>query len=287
MLDQHAWTPEFTGAVAVRDGIYRLLSHERLLEIEPFLAQYRRVRTADGYRQRDGQYYRSLPRVDARDPQAATWRVRRQSFHNLVRLLRRLGRQPLRILDLGAGSGWLSYRLTRLGHTCVAVDWLDDVEDGLGAFRHYPIRFTCVQADFDDLAMTPGQFDSTIFNASLHYSNDPVRTLRHARETLAPGGMLVVMDSPVFATDEAGRQMVDAQQVAFRAAYDRVLRWGAGYLVENSLTRVGRDAGLMVRWIPSRGGPSWAFKRWLAGVKQHRPPARFGLWIGVSQSASS
>lgn len=286
-MPDHAWTPAFTHEVARRDGVYRLLSPERLLEIEPFLAQYRRIRSADGYRRRNAPYYRSLPEVDARDPQASIWRVRRQSFRNLVRVLRRFGQPPLRILDLGAGSGWLSARLTALGHSCVAVDWLDDDEDGLGVVRNYPVAFTCVQADFEDLPIAPAQFDAAIFNASLHYSNDPATTLRRARELLAPGGILVVMDSPVFATDEAGRRMVDAQQMVFHATCERVVQWGVGYLIESRLTRVGRDAGLMVRWVPSRGGPSWAFRRWLAGVKQHRPPARFGLWIGISQSASS
>ena len=286
-MPDRPWTPAFTREVAERDGIYRLLPPRRLEEVEPFLTQYRRIRAADGYRQRSAAYFRSLPNVEAGDAQAGTWRVRQESLRNLGRVLGRFKARPLRILDLGAGNGWLSHRLTGLGHSCVAVDWLDDVEDGLGAFRNYPIRFTCVQADFDDLAMAPGQFDVAIFNASLHYSNDPARTLRRARETLAPGGMLVVMDSPVFATDDAGRRMLVAQQIAFHSTCESVVRQGVGYLTESSLTRAARDAGLRVAWIPSRGGPSWAFKRWLAGVKEHRPPARFGIWIGVSQSASS
>ncbi len=286
-MPERAWAPGFTREAALRDGIYRLVPLARLEEIEEFLGQYRRIRAEDGYRQRSAAYYLSLPSVDARDLQAATWHVRQESFRNLVRVLQRVGRRPLRVLDLGAGNGWLSYRLTTLGHCCVAVDWLDDDEDGLGASRHYPIRFTCVQADFDDLALAPGQFDVAIFNASLHYSNDPARTLRHARETLAPGGILVVMDSPVFASDDGGRRMLDAQQIAFHAMCDSVVRWGVGYLTESGLTQAARDVGLRIRWIPSRGRVSWAFKRWFAGFKQHRTPARFGLWIGVSQSASS
>ncbi len=271
----------------MRDGIYRVLTRQRLVQIEPFLAQYRRVRARDGYRQRSAAYYRSLPAVDPGDPQAATWRVRQESFRNLCRELGHVGRHPLRILDLGAGSGWLSHRLTELGHDCVAVDWLDDDEDGLGAFRSEPIRFTRVQGDFDNLPVAPGQFDVAIFNASLHYATDPDETLRHARETLVPFGILVVMDSPVFATDDAGRRMLDAQSLAFRATGEPVVGWGVGYLTDGRLTRAARDAGLRVRWIPSRGGPRWAFQRWIAGVKQHRVPARFGIWFGIAQPASS
>jgi SAM-dependent methyltransferase len=267
--------------VPLQDGIYRFLRPERLKEIEPFLAHYRRVREEDGYRQRDSAYYRSLPMVDARDSQVARWRVRQESFRNLARVLPGLGRRPLRVLDLGAGNGWLSHRLTVLGHHCVALDWLDDVEDGLGARRHYPVEFTCVQADFDQLPIAPGQFDLAIFNASLHYSPDFARTLRHARAMLVAGGALVVLDSPVFATDQGGRRMLAAQQIAAGARSGSIVRWGVGYLTTSDLARAGRDAGVQARWIPSRGGPGWAVKRWVAGLKERREPARFGIWFGV------
>ncbi len=263
--------------IPLRHGIYRLLKPGRLQEIEPFLAQYRRIRGDDGYRQRGAAYYRSLPKVDARDPQAATWRVRQESFRNLGRVLRRFRGRPLRILDLGAGSGWLSARLTEVGHSCVAVDWLDDVEDGLGAIAHYAIRSS----------IAPGQFDVAIFNASLHYSNDPAHTLRRARAMLAPGGILVVMDSPLFASDDAGRRMLDAQQIAFHATCERGIRCGIGYLTESGLRRAARDAGLRLSWIPSRGGFRWAVKRWFAGFKQQRTPARFGIWFGTWRPTSS
>ncbi len=271
----------------LRDGIYCFLRPERLTEIEPFLVHYRQVREDDGYRQREAAYYRSLPTVDARDPQAARWRVRQESFRNLVRVLPRFGRGALRVLDLGAGNGWLSHRLTALGHRCVALDWLDDVEDGLGARKHYPVGFTAVQADFDELPMAPGQFDLAIFNASLHYSPDAAPTLRHAREMLVAGGALVVMDSPVFTTDQGGRRMLAAQQIDARAMNGSVVRWGVGYLTTSSLARAGGDAGGQIRWIPSRGGPGWAVKRWVAGLKERREPARFGVWVGVWPPASS
>ena len=272
------WTPEFTAEVAVRDGIYRALSHERLLEIEPFLAQYRRLRAADGYRQCDAAYYRGLPQVARGDPQHGVWRIRQQSFRHLCRrVLPRLGR-PLRVLDLGAGNGWLSHRLTLLGNVCVAVDWLDDSHDGLGAALHYPSSFTRLQADFDDVPVVAGQFDAVIFNASLHYSANPSATLRSARKALVDGGALVVMDSPVFVSEADGRRMVAERQQGFEARIGTPLEWGAGYLTVDGLARTAREAGLTLQRIPSRGGPGWAVKRWLAGRRLRRQPAGFGIW---------
>jgi SAM-dependent methyltransferase len=273
------WTPEFTAEVAVRDGIYRLLSHERLLEIEPFLAQYRRIRAADGYRQRDAAYYRGLPQVARGDPQRAVWLIRQESFRHLYRsVLTRLGRRSLRVLDLGAGNGWLSHRLTVLGNVCVAVDWLDDPDDGLGAALHYPTTFTRLQADFDHLPLVGGQFDVVIFNASLHYSADPVTTLRNAAKTLLDGGTVVVMDSPVFASDADGQRMVAEREQVFADRIGRPLGWGAGYLTVDGLARAATVTGRTLQRIPSRGGLGWAVRRWRAGRRLRRQPASFGVW---------
>lgn len=265
--------------VACRGGIFRFLSDPQLAQVEPLIAQYRRVRAQDGYRERAAAYYRQLPQVSRGDPQDAVWRIRQESFRHLCRrVLTRLGRRPLRVLDLGAGNGWLSHRLTLLGNVCVAVDWLDDPDDGLGAALYYPTTFTRVQADFDLLPMVAGQFDAVIFNASLHYSANPSATLRSASKALMNGGALVVMDSPVFAKDADGRRMLAERWQSFADRIGRPVEWGAGYLTVDGLERTAKQAGLMLERIPSRGGPGWAFKRWLAGRKLRRQPASFGIW---------
>jgi SAM-dependent methyltransferase len=265
--------------VACRGGIFLFLSDTRLAQIEPLIAQYRRVREQDGYRQRGAAYYRQLPQVSRGDPQHAVWRIRQESFRHLYRrVLTRLGRRPLRVLDLGAGNGWLSHRLTLLGNICVAVDWLDDPDDGLGAALHYPTTFTRLQADFDQLPMVGGQFDVVIFNASLHYSANPSSTLRSASKALVNGGTLVVMDSPVFVREADGRRMLAERQQTFAERIGGPLEWGVGYLTVDGLARTAREGGLPLRRIPSRGGPGWAVRRWLAGRRLRRQPASFGIW---------
>lgn len=272
--------------VAMRNGIYHFLGPERLAELEPLLAHYRRVRADDGYRPRSAAQYRSLPDTDPRDPQAARWQVRKQSFNNLCgHVLGPFGRVGLRVLDLGAGNGWLSNRLTGLGHHCVAVDLLDDAEDGLGASRHYAVAVTCLQADFDDLPLAPAQFDLVVFNASLHYSPDVASTLRHACERLVEGGTLVVMDSPVFTGDEGGRRMIAAQRADFESRYGTAPSWGIGYLTEAGLGGAAQAAGVTFKSIRSRGALGWAFRRSIAGFKERRERARFGIWFGACRPA--
>src|SRR5207253_8060389 len=50
--------------VGCSGGILRFLSPTRLAEIEPLIAQYRRVREQDGYRGHGAAYYQALPQVD-------------------------------------------------------------------------------------------------------------------------------------------------------------------------------------------------------------------------------
>ncbi len=281
--------PRCGAEYSTRDGIHRFLLPVRFAEIQPFLTQYRLVREKDGYRSRSPDYYRSLPFVDRRDPQTDVWHVRAESFRNLCRWMGSVfGKRSLRILDLGAGNCWLSHRLSAAGHRLAAVDWLDDVEDGLSAGAFYPVRFTRVQADFDQLPVAPGQFDLVIFNASLHYSPNVSGTLRRARQMLKRGGSVAVMDSPTFRSEEAGRRMVAELAGRLRAEYglQTVVQQGVAFLTEKVLLDAGEQLWLRFRFIPSRGRLGWAARRLAARVRLGREAARFGVWVGVKYEFS-
>lgn len=265
-----------------RDGVLALLTAERASEAEPFLQQYRLVREREGHRSAAPAYYRRLPYVASEDPGTDEWRLRRESYATLLRHgLSPVWPGPLRILDLGAGCGWLSHQLAAIGHDLVAVDYLDDGEDGLRVARHYEVAFTTVQADFDALPFGPAQFDLAIFNASLHYAPDPAATLASAARMLKPGGALVVMDSPMFAREHDGEAMVAdlARRLASEHGLTNVISPGPGFLtfagVERALDGLGRQS----RFYRSRGVLPWRFRRQFARLKLRRPQAAFGVWV--------
>jgi SAM-dependent methyltransferase len=187
----------------------------------------------------------------------------------------------MRVLDLGAGNGWLSHRLAELGHDVVAVDASDDEADGLGAARHYAIEFSTVQADFAALPFAAAQFDLVAFNGSLHYAADTRETAAHARRMLAPGGALVVMDSPMFHADADGRAMVAGLTRRFTADYGLtdIVQPGPGYLTFASLAAIARDLHLEPRFIPSHGPLRWRVCRAFSRFRLGRAPAAFGLWV--------
>jgi SAM-dependent methyltransferase len=240
------------------EGVWRFLPPGRQTAIEPFARQYRLIREREGYRVSSPEYYRRLPNVAPDDPHAHEWRLRKESFAHLLRNVLAYGCASMRILDVGAGCGWMSHRLAALGHHLTAVDALDDGVDGLGASRHYNVGFVRVQADFDALPFAPQQFDLVVFNGSLHYAPDIGATLAHARRMLAPGGTLVVMDSPMF---------------------DRDRQASTGYVTFATLADAARRLALRARFVRSRGPLRWRIGRRLEWLRLHRAPAAFGLWI--------
>ena len=255
---------------AQTDGIWRCLPVARLAALEPFLAHYRAVRDLEGRRRVAGAYYRGLPVVDRRDPHAAEWRIRRETYRELLRVCFATAPDAARVLDLGAGCGWLSHRLAELGHHVVSLDVLDDAADGLGAVRHYAVRFPAVQADFDRLPFAPAQFDVVVFNGSLHYAHDVAATLRGAQRVLAPGGALVVMDSPMFQSSADGDAMMARRADAVH---------GVGYVTHAGLDAVASALGLRATFTPSHGPIGWRLRRQIARLRLGRAPAAFGLWV--------
>ena len=135
-----------------------------------FLDDYARIRSAEGRGSNESAYYRALPFTDLSGRNSEQWRIRARTYRYFVD--RVLPRQRSKVLDLGAGNCWLSYRLAESGHEPVSVDIFSDPRDGLGAARHYPVPFPTVEADFDRLPFTDSSFDLVVFNASVHYSPD-------------------------------------------------------------------------------------------------------------------
>jgi SAM-dependent methyltransferase len=264
-----------------RHQVWRFLAPARAQQFEPFARQYRLVREREGRRVESADYYRLLPIVAAGDPYEGDWRIRQETYRHLLGHVFAVAGQPSVVLDLGAGSAWLSHRLAALGHHVVAVDAIEDDADGLGAVRHYDMPIVAVQADFDALPLARGQFDIVLFNGSLHYAPEPRATLEHARTMLAADGTLVVMDSPMFVADRDGAAMVDdgLRRFARDLGLREIVRPGCGYLTFSSLDAAASTLQLRPAFVPSRGPLSWRVRRQLTRVRIGRQPASFGLWM--------
>lgn len=263
------------------DGIWRFLSPEA--GVDSFVERYAAVRRAEGWGSDDPAYYRALPFRDPSGRHPEIWRVRAVSYRALVRrvvapLARRRG--ALAVLDLGAGNGWLSYRLAEIGHLPVAVDVTDDPRDGLGAARHFLMGFPRVQASFDRLPWADDSFDLAIFNGALHYARDAAVTLGEARRLLRPGGRLAVMDTPIYRRRASGEQMLEELDAGLRERHG----FGReetqeGFLTPHRLAALGDELALDWRVIRPFYGLRWALLPWKARWLGRREPMRFHLLV--------
>jgi SAM-dependent methyltransferase len=228
-----------------------------------------------------------------RGPLAAQWGVRARTFRRFIRAVvephaRRVAPARLRVLDAGAGNGWLCRRLAMLGHAPTALDLRTDAVDGLGAAMGYaatlPRLFPRVAASFDALPLGDGAFDLVVFNASLHYAVELERVLAEAVRVLAPGGAVTLLDSPFYRTRAAGDAMVAEKRAGSQALFGGRARAlmalpSVEYLTRDRLVEASRTAGLAWRRLRVRY-PLWYELRPLkAALARRRPPSRFDLWV--------
>jgi 2-polyprenyl-3-methyl-5-hydroxy-6-metoxy-1,4-benzoquinol methylase len=260
-------------------GIHDFFGEPRRAAAQAFSRQYRRVRASDGHQQLIARFWHELPDVPKAQDPGHEWHVRRESYNRFVALVLRVG--PQRVLDLGAGCGWLSSRLARQGHDVVALDRLDDDADGALLARQDRPPFVAVRGDFEALPFEPGQFDVVVFNASLHYARQAEDVLGRAAQMLKPRGTLVVMDSPTFVRSSDGESMVATQMAAVGAVHDLadVVRPGIGYLTFANLDRAAERLRRQASFYPSHGPLAWRLRRPLARRQLGREPATFGVWV--------
>ncbi|GAA4123246.1 methyltransferase [Knoellia locipacati] len=140
-----------------------------------------------------------------------------------------LGR-PLRVIDLGGGTGGLAVPLALAGHDVTVVDPSPDALASLrrrAAEAQASSRVSAVQGDAETLESLVGRDrpDLVLCHGTLEYVDDPGATLALIAGVLAPGGVLSLVvpqrSAAVIARALAG------QFAQARAALDRADgRWG-------------------------------------------------------------
>ena len=119
------------------------------------------------------------------------WRDLTQSLPQLVE------GKPLRILDAGAGLGYMAGRLAELGHEIVLCDIsaeiLQQAEQHLQQ-NHPQATYKLVNAAVQELAEhIDEQYDLVLFHAVLEWLAEPRATLLKLCEFIQPGGHLSLM----------------------------------------------------------------------------------------------
>ncbi len=261
--------------------------------VERYRRDYMRLRDREGRGAGGKDELLSLPYlVDG--AMAQQWQVHARSFRAFMRrvvapMAKRVDRS-LDLLDLGAGNGWLCYRLGLEGHRPVASDLRLDVVDGLGAgapYRdHLDRMFARVAARFDALPFGDHSFDLAVFVSSLHCTSNLGATIDEVARVVRPGGRIAVLDSPFYRAEAIGDAMVAERELATREHLgelaDGLLALDSiEFLTRDRLVRASADSG--VRWRRYRVlYPLWYELRPVkARLRRKRAPSRFDLWEGL------
>jgi SAM-dependent methyltransferase len=279
---------ECSAVIGQERGVWITLTRERRHYFQRFIRDYEAVRKAEGRGSDDPEFYLDLPFHDRTKRNSAQWAIRARTYKYIERKIvpakGATGTQPLTILDLGAGNGWLSYRLATSGHRPIAVDLQTNSFDGLGATVHYeralPMLFPRFQAEVDRLPFGNGQFDVAIFNASFHYSENYDNTLAEAIRCLRPGGTIVIADTPSYSQEVQGQRMVEERRAFFRDHFGFAsdsLASGEFLTQERLKTMEERHA---VEWTTHRVwyGFQWACRPLVAKVRRRREPSQFRVY---------
>jgi ubiquinone/menaquinone biosynthesis C-methylase UbiE len=287
--DSHLQCPDCWFVLRKEGGIWKALSPASEKHFDRFMREYQVVRAAEGRGSEDPEYYLALPYRDLSGRNQSQWTIRSKSFRYLERsilpALETAHPDGMKVLDLGAGNGWMSYRLALRGHQSVAVDLLTNDQDGLGAAGHFkqklPVLFECVQAELTHLPFADNQFDVAIFNASFHYSEDYEETLGEAIRCLVPGATIIIADTAWYSRTESGELMVAERQSSFLKRYG-LLSDGIKsleYLTDERLSALERRFGLRWQVHSPFYGLRWTARPLLARLKGQREPSRFRIYV--------
>ena len=222
-------------------------------------------------------------------PLARQWAVRARTFDAFRILTESMAAgRSLNILDLGAGNGWLSYRMALAGHACTAIDIRGDDVDGLGAAAPLVARsagrMRGLVGSFDSIPLAEAAADIAVFNASLHYSTDLAATLTEAARVVRPGGTLAILDSPFYESESDGAAMVAEKHSSagdlFGSRADVLL--GLPFIEFLTRARLAEASGALgLRWFRRRVCYPLAYelRPIAAALSGKRRPSRFDLWV--------
>lgn len=171
----------------LKNGIPRLLVPARLATVQAFCAKYEALRRQEGWASDAPEFYLHLPFRDLSGRHPQEWKLRSRSFQFLKNWLENnFARKAIRILDVGAGSGWMSRQLAER-HEVLALD-VNAGPHGLAALPMTQRPFMAVQAELEDLPLASNSFDVAIANASLHYAQNFHSFFAKISRVLRPGG---------------------------------------------------------------------------------------------------
>lgn len=164
-----------------------------------FAKNYRQLREQEG-RSLSVKQIRRLPDYEPRDTSHREWQIRKRSVNRFLDYLKSK-KEPLRILEVGCGNGFLSHLMASEGNMVCGVDVaMDELQMAVKAFGHTNITWYCADILSTNLPEEP--FDMIVFSASLQYFPEPDKAIRRCKNILTAMGEIHVFDTPFYREEE-------------------------------------------------------------------------------------
>ncbi|HNX09717.1 MAG TPA: methyltransferase domain-containing protein [Methanothrix sp.] len=114
-----------------------------------------------------------------------------------------MGRDKLKVLDVGTGPGIISLLLAELGHNVTGIDFssemLANAKNNAAAFG-LSVRFE--KGDAENLPFAPDSFDAVVNRYVLWTVTNPNKAISEWRRVIKPGGRVVIIDGNWYANEK-------------------------------------------------------------------------------------
>lgn len=196
------------------EGILNFMTAESAAAVQPFLDAYERVRADEQWGADD----LDLPFHPKRHHNI--WEIRQRTFRAFQAIAARVERGYA--VDVGAGNCWMTRFLDQWGFDAIGIDVNTSSVDGLAAGQRFideGSRFLRIRSPMDWLPFEAGRIRLVAINAAFHYAADFRATLGEFKRVLPPGGMIAIMDTPVYENQADGERMVAERVKDFHDKY--------------------------------------------------------------------
>jgi SAM-dependent methyltransferase len=261
------------------EGILSLMTPESSAAAQTFLEAYERVRADEQWGGDD----LDLPFHPKRHHDI--WDIRQRTFLAFQAIAARVERGYA--VDVGAGNCWMTRFLDRWGFDAIAIDVNTSSVDGLAAGQRFideGSRFLRIRSSMDWLPFASGRIRLLTINAAFHYAVDFRATLGEFKRVLPPGGMIAIMDTPVYENPADGERMVAERVRDFHQKYGipEVVSRQSRFLTFDSISELAAEHDLGVR--VHRTWPGWRRKyEEIRGRLGRRRIAQFPLIVFEKQ----
>ena len=157
-------------------------------------------------REKEGRLYSDqivvrLPSIPDEHPLVVEWSARSASAWRLARYIS-FRRQPLSILDLGCGNGWLSNLISKSARMVTGVDQNQyELKQAARVFCSNP-KLAFLEADIYAAPFRGESFDMIILASALQYFQNASELILILLKYLRPQGEIHILDTPLYSENE-------------------------------------------------------------------------------------